>query len=45
MNARVSLVPAENLRELREDERDNNIDHPIEGPVRYRPLWLNQITS
>ena len=29
MNARVSLVPAENKRELREDGRNNNIDYPI----------------
>ena len=29
MNARVSLVPAENKRELREDVTDNNIDDPL----------------
>ena len=29
MNARVSLVPAENKREHREDVTDNNIDDPI----------------
>ena len=36
MNARVSLVPAENKREHREDVTDNNIDDPI---GRFLP-WL-----
>ena len=40
MNARVSLVPAENKRELREDERNNNIDDPMGLKCLFYALHL-----
>ena len=41
MNARASLVPAENKRELREDVTDNNIDDPIAEGEGLKKRRLN----